>query len=564
MKKPFIFLILIIALGFFLRFYHVADIPNSPLVDEASIGYNAYSILRTGKDEFGKVLPLTFKAFGDQKLPAYIYATVPSVAVFGLNNFAVRFPSVVFGTLLILVSYLLLREFKFSEPVSLIGALITATTPWMIILSRFGYESNMGLLFFTVGLFFLAKSYRNKKPIYFILAGFCFGFTWYCYIAFRLVSTALIGVFLLFELAQRSKRKISLKYLFLLFFSFVVICAPFFPTFLSTAGTARLNQISIFSNAGIPMEIIQDRTYCTESLPKLLCYTLYQKPFIYLREVANVLANTFSLSYLFLKGGDIRYVSVENFGLFIVFLLPFYIAGLIHLFRKIIAKKRTYILLACAGLIAAFPSVLVGELFSVRLTPLYPFLLLLLVAGIKELKKYKYLTAAIKTISALLIAFSCIYMVQLLTIHTKKFEDTYQTFIPDTMNYLARLDSHTDIYVENYFSEPAIYYAYYKKIDPKVYQKKIKLGPMQSNGFQHVVKLGNFNVTNHSPTQLACLHKDDQNAVILSQNKVETNTDAKPLYMYIGNTGLPSYAFIYKVHDVLAPETDCMTILKSL
>jgi hypothetical protein len=87
---------------------------------------------------------------------------------------------------------------------------------------------------------------------------------------------------------------------------------------------------------------------------------------------------------------------------------------------------------------------------------------------------------------------------------------------------------------------------------------------MQSNGFQHVVKLGNFNVTNHSPTQLACLHKDDQNAVILSQNKVETNKNAKPLYMYIGNTGLPSYAFIYKVHDVLAPETDCMTILKSL
>jgi 4-amino-4-deoxy-L-arabinose transferase-like glycosyltransferase len=297
MKKPFIFLILIIALGFFLRFYHVADIPNSPLVDEASIGYNAYSILLTGKDEFGKVLPLTFKAFGDQKLPAYIYATVPSVAAFGLNNFAVRFPSVIFGTLLILITYLLLKEFKFSESISLIGALITATSPWTVIISRFGYESNMGLLFFALGMLLLAKGYRSNKSVFLILGGLCFGFTWYCYIAFRLVSTALIVLLLLFGFFQR---KVSLRSLLLILVSFIVITVPFYPTFLSKAGTARLTQVGLFSNPGIPMEIIQDRTYCTENLPKFVCYGLYEKPVIYTREFLDSFSKTFSLNYLFL------------------------------------------------------------------------------------------------------------------------------------------------------------------------------------------------------------------------------------------------------------------------
>src|SRR5260221_9154250 len=94
------FLLLIVGLAFTLRFYNVSDNPPALSWDEVSIGYNAYSILKTGKDEHGRFLPLdTFIAYGDYKPPLAIYLTVPFVAVFGLNELSVRLPSVLFGTM---------------------------------------------------------------------------------------------------------------------------------------------------------------------------------------------------------------------------------------------------------------------------------------------------------------------------------------------------------------------------------------------------------------------------------------------------------------------------------
>ena len=104
-------LILIIFLAFFLRFYKIDEIPPALYWDEASLGYNAYSILKTARDEHGQFLPITnFAAFGDYKPPGYIYFTVPSIAVFGLNEFAIRFPSAFFGILTVLLAYFLTKR----------------------------------------------------------------------------------------------------------------------------------------------------------------------------------------------------------------------------------------------------------------------------------------------------------------------------------------------------------------------------------------------------------------------------------------------------------------------
>src|SRR5918999_4071405 len=96
--KATVLLVLIVSLALFLRVYKLADIPNGLKHDESAIGYNAYAILHTGKDEYGTPYPIYFKSFGDQKLPVYIYLTALSVAAFGLNEFAVRFPSAILGS----------------------------------------------------------------------------------------------------------------------------------------------------------------------------------------------------------------------------------------------------------------------------------------------------------------------------------------------------------------------------------------------------------------------------------------------------------------------------------
>src|SRR3989338_9770825 len=86
--QPKILLVFICVFFLSTRLFRIAEIPSSVYWDEASIGYNAYSIAQTGKDEWGDFLPIHFRAFGEFKLPVYIYATVPFVAVFGLTAFS--------------------------------------------------------------------------------------------------------------------------------------------------------------------------------------------------------------------------------------------------------------------------------------------------------------------------------------------------------------------------------------------------------------------------------------------------------------------------------------------
>src|SRR3989304_9431060 len=109
-------LLTIIFLAAILRFYKLGTNPPGLYWDEAVLGYDAYSILNTGKDHHGETLPLFSESFGDWKLPGYHYLLVPSIAIFGLNEFAVRFPSALLGTLTVLLTYLLVKElFRLSD-----------------------------------------------------------------------------------------------------------------------------------------------------------------------------------------------------------------------------------------------------------------------------------------------------------------------------------------------------------------------------------------------------------------------------------------------------------------
>src|SRR5690606_7450646 len=135
------------------RFLYLDEIPVSLNWDEVSHGYNAYSILRTGKDEWGQTMPLIFRAYGDYKLPVYIYLTAISEAVFGVNEFAVRFVSALAGVGIVYFMYLL-GERLYSKRVGLWSAFLAALSPWSLFLSRGAFEANLGLLFAIAGLYF--------------------------------------------------------------------------------------------------------------------------------------------------------------------------------------------------------------------------------------------------------------------------------------------------------------------------------------------------------------------------------------------------------------------------
>lgn len=161
-QKTVLLLLFLLVLGGVLRFTGFTKNPNSLNIDEVSIGYNAYSILKTGKDEYGTFMPLSFKSVGDYKPPILIYMTVPSVALFGLNELGVRFPTALMGTLSILILFLLIYELTRNKSLALLSAGFLAISPWHIYFSRYASESLNATAFTMLGFYFLLKLRRGN------------------------------------------------------------------------------------------------------------------------------------------------------------------------------------------------------------------------------------------------------------------------------------------------------------------------------------------------------------------------------------------------------------------
>ncbi len=61
-----ILFMLLFMIGILIRTIGIASYPNALNVDEASAGYDAYSILTTGSDRNGNFLPVYFVAWGSR------------------------------------------------------------------------------------------------------------------------------------------------------------------------------------------------------------------------------------------------------------------------------------------------------------------------------------------------------------------------------------------------------------------------------------------------------------------------------------------------------------------
>lgn len=173
-------LALCVLIGGLVRLFDVSNVPRGFFTDEASYGVNSYLILTTGRDEYGARLPLFFRAFGEYKLPLFIYGEIPFIAVLGRTEFAVRAASAVFGTLTILTTYLLAKELFRRELPALTAAACLAVMPWHIHYSRTGFGEVVILpLVFTLAFFLFFRATRDTRFI--LPAALVLGLTFYAY-----------------------------------------------------------------------------------------------------------------------------------------------------------------------------------------------------------------------------------------------------------------------------------------------------------------------------------------------------------------------------------------------
>lgn len=320
-------LISILFLGSFLRFFWLDKIPPSLSWDEVAIGYNAWSILATGKDEYGQSLPLLFRSFDDYKLPGMVYITALSEKIFGLNEWGVRFPSAFLGILTVLVFYFLLRELfpSFPSIYHFLPTFLLAINPWHINFSRQCFETNGSLFFVVLGIFFLLKALRRGCLLF--LSSISFVLSVYFYYSARIVVPFLLLAFL--AIWPNFIRK-NLKVVSGAFFLGILVFCPLLPHILSPAGFSRIDQVSVFNDPNFI------RTKANFAKMILAYNNVWWARIFYNRRIAlfwavfaNYLKN-FSPEFIFARGTD-------SFGLLYPWELPFFFLGI---FALLLQKER--------------------------------------------------------------------------------------------------------------------------------------------------------------------------------------------------------------------------------
>jgi len=237
-----------ILLGFFLRFYKLGLAPAGLYLDEAGQGYSAYSILKTGKDEFGMPFPAAFRSFNDFKTPIYIYLIVPFIPIFGLNTFTIRFPSFFFSILTLPLLYFLIKKLSSHQSpntshLALIASLMLAISPWHVLFGRTNFECNVALFFLLLGYYLFQLSL--KKPVMLVLSAFFLAIALPAYHSERIL-VPLIILFFVIKYFKILTSPSHLKYSIIGLVIGIVITIPTIEIFNTPGFMARVSTLNIF------------------------------------------------------------------------------------------------------------------------------------------------------------------------------------------------------------------------------------------------------------------------------------------------------------------------------
>lgn len=330
------FLISILILLFFFFSYRIETVPPGLNGDEASIGFNAILLSRTLRDENNRFLPLFIQTLNktDWKQPVTVYTTAAFFKIFGPSYFLLRAVSI-FSILLSCIFIFLIIKQIIDINFALLGVIIFASSPVILIQSHLALENIAPLPFVILWLLMIIKYIKLEKNIYLLLAGLFLGMSFYSYNGMRLTMPVIVLITHCFLFLEKKPKRTGIFFLFgwLPFILVLPLVKSIYPG--SLFGSAR------------PVEIhsIQDFIY----------------PYL----------SSFDISFLFFKGDSTPYHSTGRYGLFLLATLPGFLVGIYQSFKQ----KNHFLILS---LITFFLTPLlfgwVGSIFrGSRLLTLVPF-----------------------------------------------------------------------------------------------------------------------------------------------------------------------------------------------
>ncbi|MEK7580959.1 MAG: glycosyltransferase family 39 protein [Patescibacteria group bacterium] len=387
-KAEVVILLVCLLIISFLRLVRLDSVPPGFANDEAAITYQAYSVLKTGKDTWGNKYPLlSFRDFGEHLPPFAVYAQIPFIKLFGLNTFAARLPFAISSIISLAPLYFLTRRLFKKKEIALVACILFTISPLNIGWSRFVYEGNFGMLFYLLGLTFY--TFSSTKPKLLILSLISFGVTFTTYHIYYLITPLTIFLLSLPKLLPllRDNRKLLtiLVLLLALIGTYYVLITG------SGAGRERFRQVSIFNNPDIIQQLNEKRSYCDKYFFNPFCKIVFNKPTAFFTEYSYNYLFHLSPTFLAINGSFLRGAILPIHGLIYPYELLFFYIGCLSLFVK--RNQTSYILLAWLTLYPIANSFTgVGEIS--RITHVMPLFPIIIASGIYSsfsyIKKHTY------------------------------------------------------------------------------------------------------------------------------------------------------------------------------
>ena len=470
-KKILLFLILIIVLASGLRLWELGKVPSSPDWDEVALGYNAYSIMQTGRDEYGKFLPIILRSFDDYKPALYAYLTIPSISIFGLNVTAVRLPSAVFGILTILAVFFLVKELFKKENIALLTSFLLAISPWHIQFSRVAFEANVGVALNVFGILFFLKAF--KKPWFLLLSSLIWGLSLHIYQSEKFFVPLLIGILLLSFIKEFLA--IGKKYIYTALIIFVIISMPLIHfTLTNKDALSRAKGVSIFSNTSI-IEANTEKIARDGMNNDILGLVLDNRRVEFAKYIVGGYLAHLDLNWLFIKG-DIARHHAPGMGLMYLVELPFLLIGIYSLvFGKF--GKTTKMFIVLWFLIVPIPASVTNDVpHAVRAINFLPVLQILTAIGViyvlEKISNFQ-IRYLIFSLFFILFIFNFIYylnqyFVQQNYFHARYWQYGYEGIVGNIVstkkNYNKIIVSNTGTMDQSY-----MFFLFYLKYDPHKY-----------------------------------------------------------------------------------------------
>jgi len=463
LKNKFNILItLILILGISVRLIGITEFPQGLNQDEASSGYEAYSLLTEGIDRNGKFLPVHFISWGSGQNVLYSYLIIPFILMFGLTEFAVRLPMAIIGCISLVLTYFTLKRMK-DEKFAIIGLVFLAICPWHIMKSRWGLESNLFPDLILIAVYFIIKAIDNKKMYNLYIPSVILGLSAYSYGTAYLFLPVFLIVLLIYLVKTK---KITLKSAII---SFLIVSFIALPMVLFTIiNTFDLPEIKL--------------TFMT--IPRLKANRYQEIASVFSSEFLEKTINNFigSIKMLIYQNDGLPWNSMNFFGLVYIFTLPSIILGIILSFsRKTNINYKNifniWFIVSVILLMICEPNI---NRCNIIMFPLIYYGVL----GIHYcIQKSVYLEISI----------FIIYLISFVMFISSYFNtDAYfETDLKEVIEYVDTLDVNK-VYITDNITQPYIYTLFYTKYNPKDYIETVEYFYKDIN-FEVIKSFGKYN-----------------------------------------------------------------------